>query len=317
MEPRYKPLPMHERTTDQALTSRPKLFRSFWIIPLTIVTLFNIAILFVSLHVLRAAGRLDSSASTHNNINSLATSLPIATTNANVADNVAKVEPLPVDYVAFHWDTPWGSRNVTEADQLWEKMNTAHGHIAIDHAWAAANQVSIFSRIPFHSNNAKPSSGHPQWTSPANRERVCTSCRPIINFTVLYVHAYAIPSTWGIFQLGVVDISCQRVIRSIFLSMYRQTLPDYPIHHAHHCFDAIRQHIMCNADNTPLYGRGDGTSGDGQMHQCKRWTALRNYATRNSACFRDGKPGMTLEDRFGVCDDGTDGLEEEVFARED
>ncbi|KAH6091097.1 hypothetical protein HBI40_166480 [Parastagonospora nodorum] len=275
MEPRYKPLPMHERTTDQALTSRPKLFRSFWIIPLTVVTLFNIAILFVSLYVLRAAGRLDSSASTHNNINSLATSLPIATTNANVADNVAKVEPLPVDYVAFHWDTPWGSRNVTEADQLWEKMNTAHGHIAIDHAWAAVNQWPPSMDVP-----GKPGKG------------------------LYLLQAYH-------------QLHCLRVIRSVFLSMYRQTLPDYPIHHAHHCFDAIRQHIMCNADNTPLYGHGDGTSGDGQMHQCKSWTALRNYATRNSACFRDGKPGMTLEDRFGVCDNGTDGLEEEVFARED
>jgi len=149
MEPRYKPLAIHERTTDQALPLRPKSVRSFWIIPLTVVTLFNIGILLVSLHVLRAAGRLDSSASAHEPINSLATSLPIAITNASGVDNAAKVEPLPVDYVAFHWDTPWGSHNVTEADQLWESLNTAHGHIAIDHVWAAANQVSIFHGYRF------------------------------------------------------------------------------------------------------------------------------------------------------------------------
>lgn len=149
MEPRYKPLPIHEQTTDQVLTLRPRSLRSFWIIPLAVVTLFNIGILFVSLHVVHAAGRLDSSTSAHGPINSLTASLPIATTNESVAGNVAKVELLPVDYVAFHWDTPWGSHNVTEADQLWESLNTAHGHIAIDHAWATANQVSIFQGYRF------------------------------------------------------------------------------------------------------------------------------------------------------------------------
>jgi hypothetical protein len=53
-------------------------------------------------------------------------------------------------------------------------------------------------------------------------------------------------------------------------------------------------------------------AGNGQMHQCRDWTALRDYATKNTACFRDGKPVMSFEDRFGHCDDGKDGLEELV-----
>lgn len=69
---------------------------------------------------------------------------------------------------------------------------------------------------------------------------------------------------------------------------------------------------MCHADNTPLYGHGDGMAGNGQMHQCRDWASLRDYATKNTACFRDGVPGMSLADHFGVCDDGTDGLEELV-----
>lgn len=86
------------------------------------------------------------------------------------------------------------------------------------------------------------------------------------------------------------------------------------MHHVLHCYDALRQHIMCNADNTPLHGHGNGMAGDGQIHQCKDWSALRDYATRHTACFRDGKPGMTFEDHFGVCDDGTDGLEHHSFS---
>ena len=108
---------------------------------------------------------------------------------------------------------------------------------------------------------------------------------------------------------GLVIDKIQRIVRTSYLAASRQEPPKYPMHHALHCFDALRQHIMCHADNTPLYGHGDGTAGDGQVHQCKDWNALRDYATRNTACFRDGKPGMTLEDHFGVCDDGTDGLE--------
>lgn len=102
----------------------------------------------------------------------------------------------------------------------------------------------------------------------------------------------------------------KRIVRSMLVSLSRKTPSLYPLHHALHCFDALRQHIMCHADNTPLYGKGDGMAGDGQIHRCRDWTALRDYATQNTACFRDGKPGMSFEDRFGMCDDGTDGLEE-------
>jgi hypothetical protein len=101
----------------------------------------------------------------------------------------------------------------------------------------------------------------------------------------------------------------QRIVRTSLLALSRQMPPKYPLYHVLHCFDALRQHIMCSADNTPLYGHGDGTAGDGQVHQCRDWNALRDYATANTACFRDGEPGMSLEDQFGVCDDGTDGLE--------
>jgi hypothetical protein len=82
------------------------------------------------------------------------------------------------------------------------------------------------------------------------------------------------------------------------------------MHHILHRFDALRQHIMCHADNTPLYGNGDGMAGDGQVHQCKKWNAMRDYATKNTAYFRDSKPGMSFEDHLGHCDNSTNGLED-------
>lgn len=96
-----------------------------------------------------------------------------------------------------------------------------------------------------------------------------------------------------------------------------------------HCFDALRQvsccsiqcyiisqavlltrtqYVICNADTTPLYTFGDFTAGDGQMHQCKDWSQIREYATRNTACYRDSVEHIPLGEHFGFCDDGGDGV---------
>lgn len=63
---------------------------------------------------------------------------------------------------------------------------------------------------------------------------------------------------------------------------------------------------MCNADSAPLYTYGSTYVGYGQIHKCKDWDALRDYATENSACF-DGNEEVSLLEQFGHCDHG-DGL---------
>lgn len=151
-------------------------------------------------------------------------------------------------------------------------------------------------------------SGLPPWTYPESLVKDCISYRPTINYTASYVTHLTL--SFSSYQQTSLSILLQRIVRAAYLTLKRQELPIFPSDHVLHCFDAIRQHIMCHADNTPLYGLGHGIAGDGQLHQCRDWNALRDYATKNTACFRDGKPGMSFEDRFGVCDDGTDGLEE-------
>lgn len=68
------------------------------------------------------------------------------------------------------------------------------------------------------------------------------------------------------------------------------------------------QAIQCTADSTPLYTFGDFTVGDGQMHKCRNWSQLRDFATENSACYKDSVQPILLGDHFGFCDDGDDGL---------
>jgi hypothetical protein len=314
MESRYEPVSMYEQHPDHPFT-RKKSSRTLWVVGLAIISTLNICVLSVSLGAWHAAGQRTNSASNTPVISSIAAEY-VKKPALNLPGSLARVDTLPVSYVPFHWHTPWGSQNVSEADTLWENLNTAHGHIAVDHDWAAANQVGVYSGRCLQLDNMELCSGNPRWTFLECQERDCISYKLIINSTVLYVFIDTALSLCRHRCVAIVNDFVQRIIRTLFLSMHRHQLPKYPIHHALHCFDAIRQHIMCNADNTPLYGHGDGTAGDGQVHQCKSWTALRDYATRNTACFRDGEPGMTFNERFGVCDDGTDGLEDGALSPE-
>lgn len=66
--------------------------------------------------------------------------------------------------------------------------------------------------------------------------------------------------------------------------------------------------VQCNADSTPLYTFGDFTVGDGQLHKCRDWNQLRDFATKHTACYKDSVDPVLLKEHFGFCDDGKDGL---------
>ena len=70
----------------------------------------------------------------------------------------------------------------------------------------------------------------------------------------------------------------------------------------------IRQSIQCQADSTPLYTFGDFTVGDDQLHKCRSWEQLREFATAHTACYKDSVAPIVLGEHFGFCDDGSDGL---------
>ena len=57
--------------------------------------------------------------------------------------------------------------------------------------------------------------------------------------------------------------------------------------HLDHCYDALRQAIVCRADPTPLYmPEGDSFwSGDGQERTCGDWRALEEWTLQHTACY--------------------------------
>ncbi|KAK3902165.1 hypothetical protein C8A05DRAFT_15732 [Staphylotrichum tortipilum] len=53
-------------------------------------------------------------------------------------------------------------------------------------------------------------------------------------------------------------------------------------HHTAHCFNYIRQGIMCSADTT-LEGHTEAGPGEGSEHECTDYEALLEWANKNSA----------------------------------
>jgi len=102
-------------------------------------------------------------------------------------------------------------------------------------------------------------------------------------------------------------IHCLQWLRRHHLALEEGLPVTWSWEHDMHCFDSVRQHVMCHADDTLLTTNGNREVGHGQHHQCKDWDALRDWATEYSACYKDyGYPKPTS--RWGVCDGGEDGL---------
>ena len=78
----------------------------------------------------------------------------------------------------------------------------------------------------------------------------------------------------------------------------RQPL-DVPFGHSTHCLDALRQSVICNADDTLLYKRSKVADGDGQALKCRKWHALSDWAGKHSACYLDNKEAIAAEEKEG------------------
>lgn len=105
-------------------------------------------------------------------------------------------------------------------------------------------------------------------------------------------------------------IHCIQILRRDFLLIREGKEPSKPLEHAMHCFDALRQSVMCQASSELLVITGHGHSnGFNQTRQCRSWDALRDFATEHTACYWDDEmPEGETKDRWQMCDDGSDGL---------
>ncbi|KAK8062534.1 hypothetical protein PG997_014631 [Apiospora hydei] len=89
---------------------------------------------------------------------------------------------------------------------------------------------------------------------------------------------------------------------------------NYP--HVMNCLNVLRESVMCNANDTPLYiGRlhkniheNSPRAGTGTIKMCRDWTKLLEWSRARSACHKPvewTKPGFSEIDRYKTCPDGS------------
>ena len=185
------------------------------------------------------------------------------------------------------WWTEYSEKNETEVNALWDAIKPSHGFVAMDEKWAADRHWPETMRLPGDQSKR-------------------------VFLLEAYHQLHCLVSSSNRFlsrkRKFLLTLPAQTIIRRTMLELSRGEEPNFALSHSTHCFDALRQYIQCKSDNTPLYTFGDGTAGDGQLHQCRDWDALRDFATENSACYRDSDGPIILGEHFGYCDDGDDGM---------
>lgn len=102
----------------------------------------------------------------------------------------------------------------------------------------------------------------------------------------------------------------QKTIRQVVLEFDRGLNRSESTHHILHCLDALRQDVLCNADDTPRYTgfQHRGLSGTGQFRQCRNWNQLEAWAQRHTACFRYNNPhdhSINFLERIKFCPEGS------------
>ena len=178
---------------------------------------------------------------------------------------------------------PYNSQNESLAEQAWSEIPWDAGEIVLDHSYAADKGLPP----------AQP------WVWDHSKG-------------VYFINAHHGLHCLVRFELPrlfyEVNMSTQQLMRQTYITLLAGQAPSYDSEHILHCFNALRQDIMCNADDTPRYTGFEhpGTVGYGQPRICRSWKKLQRWAIDRSACWRNINPTEDISEllRFRYCPDG-------------
>ncbi|KAJ8058326.1 hypothetical protein OCU04_012517 [Sclerotinia nivalis] len=139
------------------------------------------------------------------------------------------------------------SRNITDGNEAWHKILPGHGVVALPQSYVKANNIPESTATHLYDGDTEPKH-------------------------IYFIESYHV-------------LHCLRMLRSLYHS-YDYNLPLAPFlppaDHPYHCFDRIRQYIMCNPDYTLVpniagHEKSDWTQPD---KKCMDWDALRDWAEK-------------------------------------
>lgn len=155
--------------------------------------------------------------------------------------------PLVDEYwTTFSTYTNYSSNDISIANKAWNQY-TINGFVALPHAWATNKQWPKARDMPGDTDK-------------------------------------------GIYVVdGFHQLHCLMSIRDTVAELLEGGGVEnrtHVLHHLNHCYDALRQAIICRADDTPLYvPKQTFFAGDGQQRRCKSWQSLEDWVIRHTACY--------------------------------
>ena len=183
----------------------------------------------------------------------------------------------------------YDSGNSTMTDEAWENINIDAGSVALDSSYAEEMGLPRAQEFPWdRSKGLYYLNGYHNLHC-----LVGPSCPSSIFEGFHYAHTT---------EKKEIRISYNR---------FRDGLPqNLDVSHILHCFDSLRQDIICNADDVPRYSgfQPSGSTGRGQKHQCRDWNQLEEWANANTACWRyiqDSSPDFHLIEQYKFCPPGS------------
>jgi hypothetical protein len=124
---------------------------------------------------------------------------------------------LPVKWSRAHWWTEYSEKNEIRVDELWDGILPSHGFVAMDRKWAEERHWPESMRLPSDASKG-------------------------VYLLEAYHQIHCIASSGNFYwSETIADIKVQRIIRKTFWELAKGRETTYPVGHAGHCFDTIRQ----------------------------------------------------------------------------
>ena len=135
-------------------------------------------------------------------------------------------------------------------------------------------------------------------------QKASTSSVRITVSTARFVNFDALP------LLSRTLITIQKIVHQTLTELYDGVPNSYPMGHAFHCIDVLRQDAVCLADDTPLFTSLEhpGSPGRNQGRLCRDWSKLEKFAWDHTSCWRDISPTKHIETnllRYRYCPAGS------------
>ena len=103
--------------------------------------------------------------------------------------------------------------------------------------------------------------------------------------------------------------SSQQALRKSFLQLRDRVPLDLDWAHNMHCFNALRQEIICTADDTPrsMTFAHPGSIGVGQYRRCRDWDKMVAWTEERWSCWRNINKTDEIDTllRYRYCPEGS------------